>query len=127
MQILTATFRPLNTLTIAPTLVYREEQQDWSGTRIDSPSASLALHYKQSQRLLISALGNYAGIHSSDRLIDMENIGGKGIFAWDVHQSHEWVTLISLEAGYNRQTNRVMPSSDTEDISGLVRLVLASL
>lgn len=127
MQMLTASFHPLNTLTIAPTLVYREEQQEWSGVRIDSPSASLALHYKQSQRLLISAMGNYAGTRSSDRLIDLENLGGKGILAWGLHQSREWTTLISLEAGYNRQTNHVTPSADTEDISGLVRLVLASL
>src|SRR5690242_12343822 len=40
MQMLTASFRPWNTLTIAPTVSYRAEQQDWSGVRIDSPSAS---------------------------------------------------------------------------------------
>jgi hypothetical protein len=127
MQVLTASFRPINTLTIAPMLAYRTEQQDWSGVRIDSPSASLALHYKQSQRLLISAMGNYMGTRSSDGLIDTENIGGKGILAWDIQKTNKWATLISLEAGYNRMTNRVTPSADTEDISGLVRLVLASL
>jgi hypothetical protein len=37
MQMLTAVFRPLNTLTIYPTLGYREEVQDWSGVRIHSP------------------------------------------------------------------------------------------
>jgi len=127
MQLLAASFHPLNTLTITPTLIYREEQQEWSGVRIDSPSASLALQYKQSQRLLITAMGNYAGVRSSDRLVDLENLGGRGVLAWDLQQSAHWMTLISLEAGYTRQTNRVMPLADVEDISGIVKVVLASL
>ena len=127
MQTLTAAFRPLNTLTISPTLGYRKEVQDWSGVRITSPSASVALQYRQSQQLLISAMGNYAGTRSSDGLIDTEQVGGKGILAWDLQRSQEWTTLISLEAGYNRMTNHVTPTADTEDISGLIRLVLAAI
>ena len=127
MQMLTAAFRPLNTLTISPTLGYREEMQDWSSVRIHSPSASVALQYTQSPQVLISAMGNYAGIRSSDGLIDTEHVGGRGKLAWDLQRSQTWTTLISLEAGYNRTTNRVMPSVGTEDISGLVRLVVATL
>jgi hypothetical protein len=127
MQTFTATFRPTNTLTIAPMFMYRSEIQDWSGVRVISPSASLAFQYKQSHHLLVSAMGNYSGTRSSDGLIDQENIGGKCILAWDVQDSHEWAKLISLEAGYSRLTNRVTPSADTEDISGLVKLVLASM
>ena len=54
-------------------------------------------------------------------------MGGKGIVAWDVRQSAKWNTLIALEAGYTRVSNRVMPAADTEDISGLLRIVLAAL
>ena len=127
MQLLSASFRPLNTVTISPMLGYREEIQDASGMRIDGPSASLALHYKQSRRLLVSAIGNYANCRSNDRQIDNENVGGKGIVAWDMQQSARWSTLIALEAGYTRVSNRVTPAADTEDISGLLRLVLAAL
>lgn len=127
MQLLTATFRPLNTFTISPMLGYREEIQDVSGMRIDGPSASLALHYKQSQRLLISAMANYASSHSNDGQIDNENVGGKGILAWDVHRSSNWSTMIAVEAGYTRVSNRVTPAADTEDISGILRIVLADL
>jgi len=127
MQMLTAAFRPLNDLAISPTLGYREEVQNWSGVRINSPLASVALQYRQSQQVLISAMGNYAGTRSSDGLIDTEKVGGKGILAWDLQRSQAWTTLISLEAGYNRMTNHVAPSADTEDISGLVRVVLAAL
>ena len=127
MQMLTASFRPSSSLTISPTLWYREEGRDWSGVRIHSPSASVALQYQQSQQLLISAMGNYSGTRSNDGLIDTMHVGGRGKLAWDIQQSQGWTTRISLEAGYNRMTNRMLPTAGTEDISGLVRLVLAAL
>ena len=127
MQMLTAAFSPLNTLTISPTLGYREEVQDWSGVRTHSPSASVALQYRQSQQVLISAMGNYAGTRSSDGLIDTELVGGKGRLAWDFQRSQTWTTLISLEAGYSRMTNHVTPVADREDVSALLRLALAAL
>jgi hypothetical protein len=127
MQMLTAAFSPLNTLTISPTLGYREEVQDWSGVRTHSPSASVALQYRQSQQVLISAMGNYAGTRSSDGLIDTEQVGGKGRLAWAFQRSQTWTTLISLEAGYSRMTNHVTPVDDRDDISALLRLALAAL
>jgi hypothetical protein len=127
MQMLTAAYSPLNTLTISPTLGYREEGQDWSGVRIHSPSASVALLYRQSQQVLISATGNYVGTRSNNRLIDTELLGGRGRLAWEFQRSQTWTTFISLEAGYNRMTNYSMPSANTEDISGLLRVLLATL
>ena len=128
MQTITASFRPFTPLTIAPKLAYRAEQHEGSGTRIDSPLASLVMNYRQSQRLLISANGNFSGTRSTDRLIDLENVGGKGILAWEIQQSRDLTRLLlSLEAGYNRQINRMTSSVQTEDISGLIRLVLADL
>ncbi|BCA54054.1 conserved exported protein of unknown function [Nitrospira sp. KM1] len=127
VQMMTASFRPLNTLTIAPTFTYRAEIQDWSGVRINSPIASLALHYMQSYNVRISAMGNYIGTRSSDGLIDTENVGGRGTLAWNMQRSNHWATLVSIEAGYNRLSNRVMPADETEDISGLIRFVVAAL
>ena len=127
MQMFTANFRPLNTLTITPTLGYREEVRDWSDVRIHSPSASVALQYRQNQQVLISAMGNYAGTRSSDGLIDTMHVGGKGRLVWDLQRSQTWTTLISFEAGYSRMTNHAPPTAGTEDISGLVRLVLAAI
>lgn len=127
MQMLTAAFRPSTTLTISPTLAYREESQNWSGIRIHSPSASVALQYRQSPEILISAMGNYAGTRSTDGLIDTVHMGGKGRLAWDIQRSQGWTTLISLEAGYNRLTHRATSAARTEDLSGLLRVILASL
>jgi hypothetical protein len=126
-QTVTASFRPLTTLTIAPMFGYRDEQQEWSGLRIASPSASVAMSYRQSQQLLISTMANYSIMRSSDRLVDVETIGGKGMLAWDLQQSQDWTTLLSFEAGFNRQHNYVLPSAQTDDLSGILRLVLSPL
>lgn len=126
MQTITAAIRPLHTLTITPALAYREEVQNWSGTRIESPSASVAVQYRHSQRVGLSATGNYASTRSNDGLINTQQVGGKGIFNWNLRRAHAWATRLSLEAGYNRLTNNLAPLADIEDISGIIKLILAS-
>jgi hypothetical protein len=126
-QTIMATLRPLKTLTITPVLGYRAERPEWSSARIDSPSASLTLTYKQSQRLSITATGNYFGLRSTDKIIDLDNIGGKGSVSWELEPLQNWKPQLSLEGGYNLQVNRLMPSTQTENLSGLLRLVLATL
>lgn len=121
-QSLSVILRPINQLTITPVLAYRQEFQSWSGVRIDNPTASLALSYQQSPQLLFSTVGNYSSSHSSDGLIHNENLKWRGVLDWSLHSSTWWVTKIGLEGGYNRVTNRVARSADTEDISGLIRL-----
>jgi len=72
-------------------------------------------------------MGNYAGTRSTDGLIDTAHMGEKGRLAWAIQRSQGWTTLISFEAGYNRLTNRATSTAGTEDLSGLLRVVLASL
>ncbi|HEU4685855.1 MAG TPA: hypothetical protein VFS39_15225 [Nitrospira sp.] len=126
-QTVTASLHPLSSLTITPTLGYRVEQYEWSSTRLDSPSASLAMNYQQNRRLSVSAVGSYSTMRSSDRLVDMDTIGGKGVLAWQLEPVRDWKPQVSVEGGYNLQVNRLMPSAQTENLSGLLRLVLATM
>lgn len=126
-QLLAAVFRPLNAFTVTPTLGYRQEIDDWSGLKINSPSASLTLRYNQNRRLHFSASGNYGNSRSNDGLIDYEKIGGRGTVSWNLRPTAAWKAIVAVEAGYNRLFNRITPASGTEDIMGLVRLVLATL
>lgn len=126
-QTLVAAYRPLNTLTLAPTLSYRSETQSWSGAKIQTPMASLSLLYKQSQRLLVSAMGGYTSTKSSDGLIETESIVGRGMFAFHLNPIYGHPTTLSLEASYTNTTNRTVAGVDTEDLSGLVRILVAAL
>jgi hypothetical protein len=83
--------------------------------------------YKQSQRLSMTAMGNYFSMRSSDRLIDFDMIGGKGIVSWELEPVRDWKPQLSFEGGYNLQVNRLIPSTQTENFSGLLRLVLATM
>lgn len=126
-QTFTGVFRPLNTLTLTPTMSYRRETQSWSGAQIQTPMASLSLLYKHSQRLLVSAMGGYVSSTSSDGLIDTETVLGKGMFAYQLNTIYGRQTTLALEAAYTNTTNRAAGGIDTEDLSGLVRLLIASL
>lgn len=126
-QTLVATYQPLNTLTLAPTFSYRMETQRWSGAKIQTPTASVSLLYKQSQRLLVSAAGGYTSTKSTDGLIGTESIVGRGMCAFNLNPIYGHPTTLSLEASYRNTTNRTVVGVDTEDLSGLVRILVAAL
>ncbi len=126
-QTLVATYRPINTLTLAPTFSYRMETQSWSGAKIQTPTASVSLLYKQSQRLLVSAAGGYTSTKSTDGLIGTESIVGRGMCAFNLNPIYGHPTTLSLEASYSNTTNRTVVGVDTEDLSGLVRILVAAL
>jgi len=75
----------------------------------------------------MTAMGNYFSMRSSDRLVDFDMIGGKGVLTWEFQPVSEWKPQLTVEGGYNLQVNRLMPSSQTENLSGLLRLVLATM
>jgi hypothetical protein len=126
-QTLTGLYRPFATLTITPVFTYRTERQQWSGARIHTPMASLSLQYKQSQRLLVSAMGGYSSSRSSDRTTNSASVVSRGLFAFHLDPIFGRAAMLSFEAAYTTNINRATPSLDTEDISGLLRLLVASL
>jgi hypothetical protein len=66
-------------------------------------------------------------MRSSDRLVDFDMIGGKGVLTWEFEPMREWKPQLTVEGGYNLQVNRLIPSAQTENLSGLFRLVLATM
>jgi hypothetical protein len=108
-------------------LGYRVEQQPWSSARINSPSASISMNYQQSKQLSMTAMGNYFSMRSSDGFVDFDMMGGKGMVTWQLEPVREWKPQLTVEGGYNLQVNRLMPSAQTENISGLLRFVLATM
>jgi hypothetical protein len=126
-QTAAASFHLLESLTVTPTFGYRAEQQKYSSVRIETPSASISMRYNKSPRLSMTATGNYSAMRSSDKLVELDMIGGKGTVSWELEPLRDWKPQLSLEGGYNLQVNRLMPSAQTENLSGLLRLVLATM
>ena len=125
-QSLTAAFHPHDRLTVIPMLGYRQEAESWSGLRINSPSASLALQFHKSKRLVVTASGDYGSSRSNNGLIDNEKFGGRGTMSWNLQPSAAWKARIAVEARYNYIVNHLASTAGTEDIMGLVRLAVAA-
>ena len=120
-------YRPFSSLTIIPVLSYWSQQRSWSGARMQTPTASLSLQYKQSQRLLVSAMGGYTSSRSTDRLTNTESIVSRGLFAFSLDPIYGRAAMLSLEAAYTNTMNHASPALNTEDISGLLRFLVAAL
>ncbi len=123
-QLFTGVFQPIEALTLTSVFSYRTDIQQWTGVRTEMPVASLALSYRHSARLLISALGGYTGIRSSDGLTENETLNSKGVVTWSPWEKS--ATQISLETGYSRTVvgGAGGDGSVMQDFSGLVRLRL---
>ncbi len=126
-QSLSGLYRPFSSLTITPVLSYWSQQRSWSGARMQTPTASLSLQYKQSQRLLVSAIGGYTSSRSTDRLTNTESIVSRGLFAFSLDPIYGRAAMLSLEAAYTNTMNHASPALNTEDISGLLRFLVAAL
>ncbi len=117
-------FRPIEPLSITSIISYRTDVQQWTGVKTDSPLALLTVQYRHSASLMISALGGYSGIHSSDGMTANESLNSKGILTWSPWGSS--YTQVSLETGYTRTVIGGASGGGmvTEDLSGLVRFRL---
>lgn len=123
-HMLSGAFHPIEPLSITSVISYRTDVQQWTGVRTETPVAALTVHYRHSAQLMISALGGYTGIRSSDGLTDNESVNSRGIVTWSPCGSS--VTQVSFETGYTRMVTGGGASNGivTQDVSGLVRLRL---
>jgi hypothetical protein len=60
-------------------------------------------------------------------LIGTESIVGRGMCAVHLDPIYKHPTTISLEAAYTNTTNRTVAGLGSEDLSGLVRILVAAL
>lgn len=123
-QMFTGAFHPIEPLDITSVISYKTDVQQWTGVRTETPVASLAVNYRHSATLMISALGGYTGLRSSDGMTDNETINSKGVITWSPWGST--VHQVSFETGYSRTVLGGVNGGGlvTEDLSGLVRFRL---
>jgi hypothetical protein len=123
----TVSYRPSNTLTIMPAVGYRADVDPWSGTHLETPSASASMNYRATPRIFFSALCGYSMTHSSDGTLDGESINSRALMAWTIPKYFTLpVTppMVSLEATYTRTAYHSTALMDFQDVSGLVRVIV---
>jgi hypothetical protein len=115
-------YRPGPSLTLAPSVTFREDRKRWSGVRIVTPAASLSLTYVPSDLLRLAASWSYSATHGSDGLTGNNTISASSVAAWDVEKSARRQATLSFEVAYRGFRDELNPRLSNEDFSGLIRL-----
>jgi hypothetical protein len=120
-------YRTTNRLTIAPTMSLRTDQQRWSGVRLETPSASLAVTYAHSPAFNLTAIGSFSQTRSSDGLVDNSTSKMSSVASWTYFKTPRLRTILSVDASYTTLLDAIQSARSTEDLSGLLRVQLAGL
>jgi hypothetical protein len=124
---LSGSYRFTDSVTVAPSLVYREVSQGWSAARTDIPSATLSLTYAPLRDLKLATEGSYSRTLSTDRLMDRDAYQIKTEMSLTARRSSSIETTLSIDAGYQNSKDRLSASGPLEDVSGFLRLRISGL
>jgi hypothetical protein len=113
-------------VTIAPSFSFKEDDQRWSGVRLITPSASLALTYAPNKTLDLRAFGSFSRTRSSDGLIDTSNSKLTSALTWMYIETRRLRSTLSIDASYTASQDLIQ-SRSLEDVVGLLRLQFAKL
>jgi hypothetical protein len=124
---LSVTLRPINTITVTPSVGSGVDRYDWASTSYQSDSASLLLTYTPTaSRWSLWTLGAYTASSSSDRTVDGRTMSVTGGLAYGLGKILGGRASISVEAGYDHYVDGIYPESSTRGAFGLVLMRVAS-
>jgi hypothetical protein len=124
---LSGSYRFTDSVTVAPSLVYREVSQGWSAARTDIPSATLSLTYAPLRDLKLATEGSYSRTLSTDRLVDRDAYQIKTEMSLTARRSSSIETTLSIDGGYQNSKDHLSASGPLEDVSGFLRLRISGL
>ncbi|MEX2222592.1 MAG: hypothetical protein WEG40_12415 [Candidatus Rokuibacteriota bacterium] len=121
------TLRPVESLTVVPSVSSGLERYEWSETRNNSGSASLLLSYgPPGSWWKLWTFGAYTATQSSDRTVDGRTMSWSGGVSCGLGRFLGGPTTLSVQAGYDRYVDSVYPESSARGVFGLVRLKVAA-
>lgn len=124
---LSLTLRPLNTVTVMPSVGSGVDRYDRLSTSYQSGTASLLLTYTPTaSRWSLWTLGAYTASQGSDRTVDGRTMSMSGGLACGLGKIFGGRATISVEAGYDRYVDGIYPDSSTRGVFGVVLLKVAS-
>ena len=119
--------RPLNTVTVMPSVASGVDRYDRLSTSYQSGAASLLLTYTPTaSRWSLWTLGAYTASQSSDGTVDGRTVSVSGGLACGLGRIFGGRASVSVEAGYDRYVDGVSPESSSRGAFGLVLLRVAS-
>ncbi len=124
---LSLTLRPLNVVSVTPSLSSGVDRYEWSSTRYQSGSASLLLTYTPTaSRFSLWTLGAYTMSQSTDRTVDGRTMSVSGGMACGLGKILGGHASVAVQAGYDRYVDGIYPDSSTQGAFGLVLFKVAA-
>jgi hypothetical protein len=122
---LSGSYRPSAAMSIDPALSLREDLSRTTGVRTESPTASLAMRYTPGPQLTWTGGGSFSSSRSTDGIINSRAFMAKQTFVYRPLLPRKLPAALSLEAGFQRTTDRANADRATNDLSALFRLQVA--
>lgn len=122
---LSGSYRPNPALTLAPSLSFRTDHQQWSGANLNTLSTALSFSYAADKTLKLSASGYYSRSRGAALNVDNSTLNVEGICRWSFSLSPRLRGTLSFETAYRSYLDATTPVQSNEDLSSLVRLQVA--
>ncbi len=124
---LSLTLRPINTITVMPSVSTGLDRYQWSDGRYQTGTMSLLLTYSPTaSRFSLWTLGAYTTSQASDRTVDGRTMSISGGIACGLGKVLGGNASLSVQAGYDRYVDSVYPDSSARGAFGLVLLKVTS-
>ena len=117
-----ASYRPVNVLTLEPNLSLKEEWDPKTGMRTETPSAVLRLSGAPFQAIQLTGSTSYARGRSEDGLKDIATVSTAADLNWQLVKSSAGERLLSFRIEYNNQLNLNYRSLSQEALTGKLQL-----
>jgi hypothetical protein len=120
---LIGSYRPFTFLSLSPNFSIREEWQQTTGIRTETPRTELMFAYAPFQKSFkLSGGTSFAQSFSADGLSNVRTFGTNAAMDWKLGNFLGKEDSLSFHLNYNQQLDAVFPSNSHRDLSGMLQL-----
>ena len=120
---ITASYRPITSISVAPSLSFTQEWNPATGTRVESPGTGVAVAYTPFKDWLrLSSDTTLTRSFTLDGSSDTRIFGTGAALDWKIGKFIGAVDRLSLSVNYNHRLDVVSPSNSQQDVRGMLLL-----
>ena len=117
-----SSYRPLSALSLGQNFSIKEERDQSTGVRTETPAAALTVVYTPWRDLLkLSSGASYTTTLGKDRSSDVRTVGATAAMDWKIGKFLAGEEILSFNLTYNRQLDFVSSSNSHEDLAATFR------
>jgi hypothetical protein len=120
---LMGSYRPFSFLSLSPNFSIKEEWQQTTGVRTETPRTELMIAYAPFRDTFkLSGGTSFAQSFSADGLSNVRTFGTNAVMDWKLGKFFGSNDSLSFHLNYNQQLNPVVSSNPQSDVSGMLQL-----